>query len=126
MYFYHDGSMGMLLSRFNVSGPGGKLFYRVLPPSQDSLPGCWTRTAPFKEISSFQQLIFDEFFVYQVTILLSELVFMLEALKAKIMGAFNRLCCCYANLLCIKDYYHWFSNSLPYNYVTVPFCIIEL
>ena len=33
----------------------------------------------------------------------TELVFELNAFKAKIKGAFNRLHCCFGNLLCPRD-----------------------
>ena len=39
------------------------------------------------------------------------LVFELLALEAKIKGVFDRLYCCYGNLLCDKDYHDLFTDD---------------
>jgi len=41
----------------------------------------------------------------------TELIFELNAFKAEIKGVFDRLYCCYGNLLCDKDYHYWFTNG---------------
>ena len=38
-------------------------------------------------------------------------VFELLALEAKIKGVFDRLYCCYGNLLCHEDYHNLFTND---------------
>ena len=42
----------------------------------------------------------------------TELVFELQALKAKIKGVFSRPYCCYGNLLCHKINSNLFSDDL--------------
>jgi len=41
----------------------------------------------------------------------TELVFELQALKAKIKGVFSRSCCCYGNLLCDENNTSVFTSN---------------
>ena len=41
---------------------------------------------------------------------ITELVFELQLLQGKIRGVFNRLYCCYSNLLCQENDHNLFAN----------------
>ena len=49
----------------------------------------------------------------------TELVFELLAVEAKIKGVFNRLYCCYGNLLCHKNDNNVFTNDWAVFYTTI-------